>query len=71
MSARQIGYVFRCKACGKLHLMKIPEPYGVSLLDDVYVVPCARREGQTRTYSGKDFRFIHGEVTGMKRSEDE
>ena len=54
MSRTYAGYLFKCKVCGKTHLMDSGEPYkGIRL-------PCVDNEYEIREYNKNDFEFWHG-----------
>ena len=54
MSRTFAGYLFKCKVCGKTHLMDDGEPHrGIRL-------PCVDNKYDTRKYNKKDFEYWHG-----------
>ena len=54
MSRTRAGYLFKCKVCGKAHLMYEGKPRcGIRL-------PCVDDEYAVREYDEEDFHFWHG-----------
>lgn len=54
MSRTYAGYLFRCKVCGKIHLMDSGKPH------DGIRLPCVNNKYAVRTYNECDFNFWQG-----------
>ena len=54
MSRTHSGYLFRCKCCGKMHLLDNEEPR------NGIVLPCVDFKFTENTYVETDFKFWHG-----------
>lgn len=68
MGEKPIGWVFKCKSCGKTHLVERLSPYeGDCLLYRFHDILCPIKN-ESKTYSARDLTLVDGEADCKRAS---
>ena len=62
MGEKPIGWVFKCKSCGKAHLIEKLNPYEGDCLPYPFRDILCPIKNESRTYSVRDFTLVDGKA---------